>query len=127
MQPGLKCQFHEPGARQQHLVQYGVVTQPGMGGRGERAGQHTAIGFGQGQHRAHQGVSETGKARAAHITRTAHRIQPEPFMLERIGREIDLSRSGRGEHRLPLHGHTLGEHSADGAEETDGTAVVAAQ
>ncbi|CAM5442426.1 hypothetical protein SGRIM128S_03339 [Streptomyces griseomycini] len=89
---GVQGEVEEAGAGEQDPVADGVVGEPGLGPRGEPAGEDDAFGVGQRHRGAQQRVVAGGESegRRRAVARGRHRRgQPVAVVLEGVGGQVD--------------------------------------
>ncbi|RYJ29957.1 hypothetical protein CU044_1311 [Streptomyces sp. L-9-10] len=115
---GADGQFDEGRSGQQGATAHAVVGEPGVGPRGQPAGEQRALAVGQFDGRAEQRVSGGAESGGAHV---AGRVEgdggPEAPALERVGGQVDAAGAGAFVEAGPAHG---GAPDVDPCEGGDG-------
>ncbi len=109
-------EFEECGAGDDDGSADGVVGEPGVGGKGEAAGeQHPAVPTGQGGGGAEQGMAGRPESQPASVAGPGRGgVHPEAFVLEGVGGEV--CGGGLGEEFGPVGGGSVGEGGGGGGE-----------
>ncbi|CAM5711634.1 putative protein OS=Streptomyces fumanus OX=67302 GN=GCM10018772_62410 PE=4 SV=1 [Streptomyces fumanus] len=125
--PGPDRQFHDGRARQEDGPGDGVVTQPGVRGERQPAGQDDAVPVAERHGRAQQGVAGLGQPQTARVSGGSGTVQPVAAALEGVGGEVGSGGTCGADERGPVDRQTVDVRFAQGGGEAAQVALVTAQ
>ncbi len=115
------------GARHDDGAADAVVEQPGVDLHRDLAGEQDALGAGERDGRAEQGVFGGDEAGRADVAGEGGRARPVPLPLEGVGGQLGAAGAGAGEPGGPVHPDTADVEPGDRAEQRGLLVAVLAQ
>ncbi len=124
---GVQGQLHERGSGQQHRPEHSVIGQPGVRVQREPAGEDESVAVREQHLGSQQGVPSGTEAESGRITGCGSRTEPELFVLEGVGGEVDASGVGAGVVGRPVDGGAVGVEFGEGGDDGVGLGPVLPQ
>ncbi|GAA3117124.1 hypothetical protein GCM10020254_74910 [Streptomyces goshikiensis] len=126
--PGPDRQVDEGGAGEQDAAHDLVVDQPGVSRGGEQGREDVAVGVGEGDGGAEQGVRGLVQPGGAHVSGPGARLDPVALALEGVGGQVvDAPGTGAGEVGVPVDPGAVGVGPGEGEGEALGLGAALAE